>query len=119
LVGLSEPTRPDPLRDISRRAWQTNQRRADQLVLLVSELRDQLRADGTVSEDRRERATTLTHQLVGSAGTFGYAQVSATARRIEGLLLQLPALEPDGFAELTQLVKGVRDSLQHEPSTDL
>lgn len=104
----------DPLYEISRRAWQTNRRRAAQLAEIVAELDD----EGVLPDDRRQLAASLSHQLVGSAGTFGHAVVSESARRIETLLVELPALVPAGRAELRRLVHDVRDTLEQGPAHD-
>lgn len=104
----------DPLREINLRAWTTNRRRVDQLAEILAHLR----SAGQVSPDKRNLATSLIHQLIGSAGTFGHDAVSEPARRIELLLGALPVLVPAGsdeLAELDDLVRDVRDTLEQEP----
>lgn len=104
----------DPIHAINLRAWETNRLRAAQLVEIVSGLRD----IGQLSTEERDRATSLTHQLIGSAGTFGHEAVTELARRIEVLLAVLPALVPAGITELDDLTRGVCDELREKPSQD-
>ncbi|GMA33471.1 Hpt domain-containing protein [Litorihabitans aurantiacus] len=61
---------------IASRALERNQERADRLVTLLAAGADPL-ADAV-----REDATTLAHQIAGSAGTFGYEAASALARTV-------------------------------------
>jgi len=66
------------LQQIAARALQSNLRRVDALADAVRQ-----DADGALSPSDREAAAATAHQLVGSAGTFGFVSVSAQARQLE------------------------------------
>ncbi|HEX8509592.1 MAG TPA: Hpt domain-containing protein [Propionibacteriaceae bacterium] len=63
---------------IASRAAQSNLRRVDVLSELLSHV-----VRGDITETDRGRAVDIAHQLVGSAGTFGYRRVSEIAREVE------------------------------------
>lgn len=66
------------VRTIGRRAQRTNLSRAAQLSTALDEA-----AGGELDPVGRERAVELAHQLVGSAGTFGFAVASELAGQLE------------------------------------
>ncbi len=102
------------LRELSLRAWRNNRRRAERLTTLVSELGD----GGEPTTARRELALSLSHDLVGSAGTFGHAKVSETARRMETMFARMPDLSADDLAELAGLCDRIQASLAEEPGVE-
>ena len=87
MVGLTSSDRErlerarQAVRDIGAAALRSNQGRVDALTEAVDA------ADrGGLSADERAAAAAVAHQLVGSAGTFGYARVSRLARQLEHFL---------------------------------
>ena len=76
------------LHSIGAQARQSNLLRVVELSEAVVSL-----GRGELSCVGRERAIDVAHQLVGSAGTFGYQRASALAREVE-VLLRRPEVEP-------------------------
>ena len=68
-------------RDISASALRSNEGRVEALAQALDAVER-----GSQSDDERAAAAAVAHQLVGSAGTFGYAHVSRLARRLERFL---------------------------------
>ena len=66
------------LRTIGKRARAVNLDRARRLTELLDRA-----AGNALDEDERTEAQTLAHQIVGSAGTFGFAGVSELAVEVE------------------------------------
>lgn len=71
----------ETLRSIGRRARRTNLARAERLDALLERA-----ADVALSEAEQTEARTLAHQIVGSAGTFGYDGASRLALQVERYL---------------------------------
>jgi HPt (histidine-containing phosphotransfer) domain-containing protein len=82
---------------IAARAWQSNLARLAQLDDAL-----QRAAAGTLALDGSAAAAQVAHQLVGSAGTFGYPRVSELGRRVE-LWFAAGALDDPGAAESAAL----------------
>jgi HPt (histidine-containing phosphotransfer) domain-containing protein len=70
-------------RRIAEQARHTNLQRIEELSRLAS-----VAASGSLSEHEGAAAADTAHQLVGSAGTFGFEQVSQLARRVEGYFVK-------------------------------
>jgi hypothetical protein len=70
-----------------------------------------------LTEAQRERGATLAHQLVGSAGTFGYPGVAGPARQLEDFFAgtDLRSAAAAGSSCLQQ----IRQELDVEASADL
>lgn len=66
------------VRSIRDHARSVNLHRAGRLAEVLATL-----GDGRLGDDQRQVATTLAHQLVGSAGTFGFAGASELAAELE------------------------------------
>jgi HPt (histidine-containing phosphotransfer) domain-containing protein len=86
-LGQQEPggSRPDGQRPevsimhaIAARAWRANVARLGQLDEAL-----QRATAGTLALEGSAAAAQIAHQLVGSAGTFGYPRVSELGRRVE------------------------------------
>lgn len=107
----------DPFRQLSRRALVTNRRRAAELAAVVADLaahRDRTASDDPALAAHRDLAASLSHEIVGSAGTFGYAEVSDLARRME-VLLSTGTWDAD---ELVRAAAQIGRALERPPSPD-
>jgi len=69
---------------------------------------------GTLLDHEREEAAHVAHQLVGSAGTFGYSRVSRLARELEGLFRQQDSSR-ESVAASAWKIAAIRDDLQGDP----
>jgi HPt (histidine-containing phosphotransfer) domain-containing protein len=69
-------------RRLSRRARRSNLARAQQLQVTL-----QAAGGGGLVQEERRKAAALAHQIMGSAGTFGYPEASELAARLEAMLL--------------------------------
>jgi len=76
--GDQESAARSLLESIGSAARRTNQARVKQLGQALDSLRR-----GDLGPAERQRVAQVAHQLVGSAGTFGYANVSERARQLE------------------------------------
>ncbi len=94
------------LAEIAAQAGQTNRRR-------VEDLGDAVDRWASLDTDERTAAIGLAHALAGSAGTFGYAGVSVTARDLEACLA---AGQPD---RASGLITRLRDGLAAEPEPEV
>jgi hypothetical protein len=65
---------------------------------------------GALDEERRSEAENLAHQVVGSAGTFGFPGASVEAVSIEDYF----ATRPDGSGTDPRLVRGTLERLRTE-----
>lgn len=93
------------LRSIGRRARTVNLTRAQRL----GELLDQalLRR---LAEDERGEAEGLAHQIIGSAGTFGYSAASELAVEVEDYLAR-PGPDADRLARAREAVAELVEQL--------
>lgn len=109
----------DRLHEIRLRAWERNRGRAGELAAVV----ERSRAAGAMAKADRTRARALTHQLIGSTGTFGHDSVGQVLGRVQQLLADGPD-EPAELgddrrlAELGELVDRACQLLGAAPSTD-
>ncbi len=70
---------------------------------------------GILDDELRQLATQDAHKLIGSLGTFGFANGSTLARKIESILEQ-PKVGREQIPELEQLVQHLREELEHKPN---
>jgi len=97
------------VRSIGDHARSVNLHRAGRLAELLATV-----DGGRLEDDQREVATTLAHQLAGSAGTFGFAGASQLAAELERFFI-------DGaFDDETRLITAQRQlsQLQQELAAD-
>ncbi|CAA9400662.1 MAG: hypothetical protein AVDCRST_MAG75-2121 [uncultured Propionibacteriaceae bacterium] len=97
-------------RTIGVQAVQSNLRRAGQLSEALSAA-----ANGELDRDGRDRAALIAHQIVGSAGTFGFRDATDAARRLE-LILGRDELSTAELKTAGQLLVQIRAALVGEPS---
>jgi HPt (histidine-containing phosphotransfer) domain-containing protein len=83
----------------------------------VTDLEEGLRAatPGRWSDEARLQLVDVAHQLVGSAGTFGFASVSAAARDLEVALATGAFDDPDELAAAGASLEGMRHALLGDP----
>lgn len=86
------------LQTIGLRARQSNQLRVDQLSEALAAT-----AHGSLTSAERQRAIDAAHQLIGSAGTFGYDRVSQLARQLELFFLESAATTSENAPDEHQL----------------
>jgi len=86
----------------------------------VTDLEEGLRAaaTGTCSDDSRLALVDVAHQLVGSAGTFGFARVSAGARELELMLTETSFADPEKLTAAAARLEGLRQDLLGEPDEE-
>jgi HPt (histidine-containing phosphotransfer) domain-containing protein len=100
------------LQQIGDRALQSNLRRLAELEDAVQSARQ-----GTLTDDQSSSAQDVAHQLVGSAGTFGYAEVSRLARQLEYFFRDRTVDEPTVALAVDRL-ESVRQHLAAGPDDD-
>lgn len=71
-------------------------------------------ATGPLPEAGRCRAVDLAHQLVGSAGTFGFSGVSDLASKLEDFFNESD-FDPEGVAAARQQIHALLEQLSAEP----
>jgi diguanylate cyclase (GGDEF)-like protein len=72
-------------------------------------------ADGSLMEEARRAAEREAHKLAGSVGTFGFAEGSALARRLEHLFAGVPEADAAGAGLARELVAALRRELERAP----
>jgi len=97
------------MRLIAVRALQSNQ---DRLVVLAEAVREA--GHGGLDELKRSNAMDVAHQLVGSAGTFGYSRVSQLARQLEHFFRD-PDVDAAMVGAATEQIALMQQDLQGEP----
>lgn len=95
---------------IGGHARSVNRERAARLDRALEEV-----ADGCRGEARRREATEAAHQLVGSAGTFGFAVASQLAGEVEHYLRDGDLDDPAGLAAAREQVRRLQEALAAEP----
>jgi HPt (histidine-containing phosphotransfer) domain-containing protein len=112
--GNTEPPE-DRLRaaveSISDHARAVNLARAAHLDRVLADI-----AAGRDDEDERQRATESAHQLVGSAGTFGFPGASSLAGELERYFVEADFTDPEQLARARQQVARLRAELAAEPA---
>jgi HPt (histidine-containing phosphotransfer) domain-containing protein len=100
------------MQQISEHALTSNTRR-------LTELSEAFGAAGRheLDEQQRAAAVDVAHQLVGSAGTFGYSRVSRSARRLERFFTEVE--HPLGtMEELAVALVQMEQDLRNGPDDD-
>jgi HPt (histidine-containing phosphotransfer) domain-containing protein len=117
--STSDGAAPDPMaraqaamQQIGDRALESNLRRLVELDEAVQSARH-----GNLTEDQCSAAVDVAHQLVGSAGTFGYAEVSRLARQLEHFFQDRDFAEPTVTLAVDWL-ESVRQHLAAGPDDD-
>lgn len=98
------------LHSIGAHARSSNQHRVGELSQAVARV-----GRGELSALDRERAVDVAHQLVGSAGTFGWQRASALAREVELFLRQADAPDPVQLAAAMRALALVEQDLSADP----
>jgi PAS domain S-box-containing protein len=95
--------------------WRRFQPRVREQVAGLAQAAAALSA-GTFTQELQQQAEQESHTLAGSLGTFGFAQASQLARRIEQYFQQpLPAIErlsADQIQQLQQLIATLRQEIE-------
>jgi len=112
--GRTEDVGEDRLRaaveSIGGHARSVNQTRAGRLSQALDEV-----ATGRWDEADRREAAEIAHQLVGSAGTFGFAGVSQLAGEIERYFLEADLDDPVRLATARDQVRRLQEELLAGP----
>jgi len=95
---------------IGGHARSVNLDRADRLGQALAAVAAGARDDAT-----RQDATEIAHQLVGSAGTFGFTGASRLAGELERYFAAADLDDPVGLADAEQRVRRLREELAGEP----
>ncbi len=83
--------------------WERHQKKySDRITILEQAVKALIK--GTISEELRQQAQTLAHILVGSLGSFGFAEASRLSRDIEQTLKAGERLSPIQAEHLSGLV---------------
>lgn len=61
---------------------------------------------------------TLFHRLAGSAGAYGFGDVSSTCRGIERWLAGNPSPDPDGRERVSAALASIRTAFARPPTTE-
>jgi HPt (histidine-containing phosphotransfer) domain-containing protein len=107
--GAADDRAEAAMRQIAVRALKSNQER---LVVLAEAVREA--GHGGLDELQRSAAMDVAHQLVGSAGTFGYSRVSQLARRLEGFFRDAD-VSPSVVGAATEQIAVMQQDLRGEP----
>jgi len=99
------------IRRIGRHAHATNLDRSARLKATF-----EVAANGSLSDSEREAAAELAHQLVGSAGTFGFPEVSQLAAELESFFADRAYGNPERVATARVQLLQLEEELAHEPS---
>jgi HPt (histidine-containing phosphotransfer) domain-containing protein len=98
------------VRSIGDHARTVNRTRADRLSQVLADV-----AAGSREESARHEATEIAHQLVGSAGTFGFAGASQLAGEIERYFVDADFDDPDRLAAARDQVRRLQEELTADP----
>ena len=98
------------VRTIGRRARRTNQFRAAQLCTALKRAEN-----GELDPAARQQAALLAHQLVGSAGTFGFEAASELAGELEAFF-DAGVFDESRLEAARRQVQALGDQLNGEPS---
>ena len=100
------------VRSIGDHARSMNLGRAARLVDLLTGVESGRR----LSEGQRTAAIELAHQLVGSAGTFGFPEVSALAAELEHFFTDAAFDDRERLVLARRQLEQLRDALTAEPA---
>ncbi len=107
--GASESLTDDPFfAALAARSRRTNIDRVEQLAQLLASCRESQHADRA----QVSRLAELAHQVVGSAGTFGFAEVSDLGRDFEQVLARSADPTVGDLAELDALAAAMLGDLR-------
>jgi HPt (histidine-containing phosphotransfer) domain-containing protein len=116
-VSRPEPQDEEPedrlqaaVESIGGHARSVNLERADRLSEALTEV-----ADGHLDQDRRRAAADIAHQLVGSAGTFGFGRASQLAGEIERFFREADLTDPVPLETARDQVRRLREELSAGP----
>ena len=96
---------------ISDHARAANLARAAHLEQVLADI-----AAGEADEDERQRATESAHQLVGSAGTFGFPGASQLAGELERYFVEADFTDQARLAAARDQVSRLRAELAADPA---
>jgi HPt (histidine-containing phosphotransfer) domain-containing protein len=96
---------------ISDHAREANLARAAHLERVLADI-----AAGQADEEERQRATESAHQLVGSAGTFGFPGASQLAGELERYFVEADFTDQARLAAARDQVGRLRAELAAEPA---
>ncbi len=99
------------LNRIGRRARRSNTERALRLRGAVGAV-----VDGRLSEEERAAAVEAAHQLIGSAGTFGFRRASDLAGELEDFFVAADFAMPERVRAAELLVKDLEQELASNPT---
>jgi HPt (histidine-containing phosphotransfer) domain-containing protein len=99
-------------RTLQLRARATNQTRLEQLVGSLAAA-----GAGSLDDAGRRHATDLAHQIIGSAGTFGFAEASRIAVELEAFFAT-STFSPEQLVLGAELLDGVGLHLAADPASD-
>ncbi len=108
----------EPPEDLLRAAVESIGDHARSVNLARAAHLDRVLADiaaGRDDEDERQRATESAHQLVGSAGTFGFPGASSLAGELERYFVDADFSDPDRLAAAREQVARLRAELAAGP----
>lgn len=94
------------MRLLTSRARRSNLRRVEQVKAVLTAA-----GEGRLEENERRRAAELVHQILGSAGTFGYPRASDLAGRLEGLLRAADLSDAELLGEARATLAALRNEL--------
>jgi HPt (histidine-containing phosphotransfer) domain-containing protein len=107
---LSEDRLMAAVEAIGEHARTVNLDRAAQLDQALAAI-----AAGRTSAAELQAATEMAHQLVGSAGTFGFPGASELAGEIERYFVEADLNDPDQLASAREQVRRLQEALAAEP----
>jgi len=94
--------------------WERHQKKYSDRTTILEQATKAL-IKGTISEELRQQAQTQAHTLVGSLGSFGFAEASRLSREIEQTLKAGEKLNPTQAEYLSGLVVALQQQLGHLP----
>jgi HPt (histidine-containing phosphotransfer) domain-containing protein len=108
---LAEDRLRAAVESIRDHAQSVNQDRADRLDRALAKV-----AAGARDAATRQEAAEIAHQLVGSAGTFGFAGASQLAGAIERYFVEVDLGDPVQLASAREQVRRLQEELAAEPA---
>ena len=100
----------DAVRAIGDHALQINLNRTAQVARALDSA-----LGGTLADAEWKAAERQAHQLVGSAGTFGFPRASELAHRLEQFFAAGADQSPEGFTQAREDVCALQTTLLSEP----
>ncbi len=87
----------------------------DEIPARLDEIRMEMAALATEQSGAKDRLGVLFHRLAGSAGAYGFGDVTVCCRRAEGALEQSPS--PEVVNQLQDLIKQIEAAFAAGPTT--